>query len=329
MILNPYVLCAGIVLLLSFIWAWHASNCCEQVTLTLPTPRPPRNDRGRVGRLRPVIEARRLCKSYGTADQRVNAVNEVSFAVGRGELVAIYGPSGGGKSTLAHLLAGIDSPTGGYVIFNGAMLDFDDHRAMRVYRSRHCALVPQACPLVEHLSAVDNVALPLLVRGMPWSEARALAHKHLRALSLDGLKRRRPAELSGGQRQRVAIARALASGSDLVLLDEPTSALDPESGRLVIEQIKQVAAAERRAFVVITHDPQWVGEFDRVFECVAGWLDEVRTSTSPAPKPSSEDVSVADGLILPRPPDITARARPTPVTCRTARTIDPDMYEWF
>ncbi len=201
-----------------------------------------------------LLEIRDLTKSYARGRQVVEALRGVSLSVERGEFASIMGPSGSGKSTLLHLIGGLDRPTGGSVRLGGqAIQDFDDE-ALSAFRRRRLGFIFQFFNLLPTLSAVENVALPLLLDGQSLSR---IADKAKELLSLMGLGDRlhhRPDQLSGGEMQRVAIARALVTDPLVVLADEPTGNLDTKMGTLVLEMLARTARERGQTIIMVTHD---------------------------------------------------------------------------
>lgn len=179
------------------------------------------------------------------------ALREVSIDIRQARAVVLIGPSGGGKSTLLRVLAGLEYPDSGTVAFDGRPLDFGEEE-LRAHR-RQVGVVFQSMNLFPHLNAVENITLPLIrVHGFSQKESEEIAMAHLRRFHLEAHARKKPAELSGGQRQRVAICRAVAIKPKLLLFDEPTSALDPEMTAEVLDMIGELRA-EGRDLILVTH----------------------------------------------------------------------------
>lgn len=187
------------------------------------------------------------------------ALNHVSFALGEGETVAVMGPSGSGKSTLLHALAGIIKPTAGTVTFRGSNLDAMSDAGRTKLRRNAFGFVFQSGQLLPELPAVENIALPMMLDGMPYRTATDTAILWLERMGLRALANNRPGEMSGGQMQRVAIARALAVKPAVVFADEPTGALDQTTGREVMGILMAAARDNGAAVVVVTHDPNVAG----------------------------------------------------------------------
>ncbi|WP_133917629.1 ABC transporter ATP-binding protein [Streptomyces sp. NBC_00582] len=208
----------------------------------------------------PVLAAHGLVKTYGST----TALAGVDLEVGERDSLAIMGPSGSGKSTLLHTLAGIVRPDGGQVLLRGERIDrLGENRLSALRRSRF-GFVFQFGQLLPELPAEENVALPLMLEGVPRAKAVERARRWFAPLGLDGLERRRPGQLSGGQAQRVAIARALAVEPDVVFADEPTGALDQRTSEEVVRLLTSVTREQGAALVMVTHDADVAAHCDRV-----------------------------------------------------------------
>ena len=181
------------------------------------------------------------------------ALNHVSFALGEGETVAVMGPSGSGKSTLLHALAGIIKPTAGTVTFRGSNLDAMSDAGRTKLRRNAFGFVFQSGQLLPELPAVENIALPMMLDGMPYRTATDTAILWLERMGLRALATHRPGEMSGGQMQRIAIARALCTKQPIILFDEPTSALDPEMVQEVLDVMIELAQ-EDITMICVTHE---------------------------------------------------------------------------
>ena len=202
----------------------------------------------------PLIDMQGICKQYILGEQRVDALKDVNFTVERGEMVAILGPSGSGKSTLMNLLGCLDTPTAGTYYLDGQAVGPMSEKALSDIRSRTVGFVFQGFHLLPELTALENVELPLLYRGVPEETRRQLARDSLIRVGLEQRMDHRPAQLSGGQQQRVAVARAIAGRPPLLLADEPTGNLDTAAGQEVMSLLKKLGGAGHTV-VIITHDP--------------------------------------------------------------------------
>ncbi|MBL9148156.1 MAG: ABC transporter ATP-binding protein [Phycisphaerae bacterium] len=202
----------------------------------------------------PAIRCVGVTKEYGRGDTAVHALRGVDLDVPPGTLAMLFGPSGCGKTTLISVLAGILDMTAGNVeIFGTAPFQLSD-AARTEWRSRDVGFVFQQYNLLPSLTAVENAAVSLMIRGVDWNAATRRARPLLEELGLGDRADARPRELSGGQQQRVAIARALLHEPRLIVCDEPTSALDHATGEKVVELLRSIAVREGRAVLVVTHD---------------------------------------------------------------------------
>ncbi len=200
-----------------------------------------------------MIELRNVAKVYEADGNRVEALRGVSLEVGRGEFVALVGPSGCGKSTLLNIVGGIDVPTAGEVVVDGTALSGLSDRALSLYRREKVGFVHQLFNLLPTLTAVENVALPLLLKGVGGGEAREQAWRQLEAVGVGQRGGHWPHQLSGGEQQRVAIARAIVHGPPIILADEPTGNLDSKAGTEVLDLLAWLVMAQGRTLLLATH----------------------------------------------------------------------------
>jgi len=211
-----------------------------------------------------------VSKVYRTLDGEVEALVEVNLSVEEGEYVCLVGPSGSGKTTLLNLAGGLDRPTEGQVIFRGRDLAQLSRAELARLRLRHVGFVFQTYNLMEGLSALDNVRLPLALAGVPEREQLERARELLERVGLGDRMDHKPCQLSGGQQQRVAIARALANRPSLLLADEPTGNLDSETGQKIISLLREVNRSGGVTVICATHDPALAQVADRMVRIIGG-----------------------------------------------------------
>lgn len=218
-----------------------------------------------------------LGKHYGTGDQRVTALADVSIGIRRGEFTAIMGPSGSGKSTLMHVMAGLDSPSEGRVWLGGDEITSLGDRELTLLRRRRIGFVFQAFNLVPTLDVRGNLRLPFELDGRaPNADEQRRMDALIEELGLAGRAGHRPHELSGGQQQRVAIARALATRPDIVFADEPTGALDSRTGREVLGLLRRAVDESGQSVAMVTHDPVAASHADRILFLADGRIVDDR-----------------------------------------------------
>jgi putative ABC transport system ATP-binding protein len=200
-----------------------------------------------------LLDVKNLTKIYPAGSENVQAVRGVNFQVEEGQITSIMGPSGCGKSTLLHLLGGMQSPTTGEIWLSGKPIQNQGDEALSQYRQSTIGFVFQFFHLLPHFDAIENVELPLLIQGIPVTEARDKARDVLDRVGLGTKETRRPSQLSGGEQQRVAIARALVHGPRLLLADEPTGNLDMNTGKAILDLIRKVSNQQNCAVLMATH----------------------------------------------------------------------------
>lgn len=221
-----------------------------------------------------ILRTEHLCKFYGSGENEVRAVDDVTIAVGRGEFVAVVGKSGSGKSTLLHMMGGLDDPTSGKVYVGDMELFSLKEDALAVFRRRRIGFVFQAFNLVSSINVWENIVLPVGLDGRRVDTA--FVKDIISTLGLDSKIHNLPNTLSGGQQQRVAVARALVSRPDIVFVDEPTGNLDSRTGDEVIGLMKMSAQKYGQTLVMITHDEDIAQLADRTIVIEDGKVGERR-----------------------------------------------------
>jgi putative ABC transport system ATP-binding protein len=202
----------------------------------------------------PLIEFRQVSKHYGRGEANVRALDGVSFSIGNGEFVAIMGPSGSGKSTSMNIIGCLDRPTGGEYLFQGVPTSQFDSSQFTLLRRHMLGFVFQGFNLLPRTSALENVELPLIYRGMKTNERREAAYKALEQVGLKGREHHTSQELSGGQQQRVAIARAIVTNPAVLLADEPTGNLDTKTSIEIMELITSLNRDKGITVIMVTHE---------------------------------------------------------------------------
>ncbi len=221
-----------------------------------------------------LVELRGVTKVYRLGETRVQALRGVDLAVEPGEFVAVWGPSGSGKTSLLNLIGVLDEPTEGSVSVMGREVAGLSENAKADLRNRHIGFIFQNFNLVPVLTALENVMLPLQIRGESSRSAREQAMRRLEEVGLTDFAHHRPDKMSGGQRQRVAIARALVTEPGIVIADEPTANLDSETSQRIIQLMRALNDAEGTTFIFSTHDPRLLDQVKRLVRLEDGRIVE-------------------------------------------------------
>jgi lipoprotein-releasing system ATP-binding protein len=221
-----------------------------------------------------LLRTESLCKTFRSGSEQITPLDGIDLSIHRGEIVAIVGPSGTGKSTLLHLLAALDTPTNGEVYFAGSSLRSLAEAELAEYRNRTIGFVWQRHHLLPDFTAAENVAMPLLIRGAALGQALRVAKGWLGEVGLAGRAEYRAGELSGGEQQRVAIARALVNRPELLLADEPTGDLDQRSAETIFELMQRLHRSHHLTSIIATHNVSLARRADRVLELEHGKLSQ-------------------------------------------------------
>ncbi|WP_047046513.1 lipoprotein-releasing ABC transporter ATP-binding protein LolD [Vibrio mexicanus] len=222
-----------------------------------------------------LLQCHNVCKTYVEGSLDTQVLKGVSFEIQKGELASIIGTSGSGKSTLLHILGALDDATEGHVTFEGQNLTELSSNKQAKIRNQHLGFVYQFHHLLSDFSALENVAMPLLIGGQSASKAKQEAKNLLERVGLAHRIDHRPSELSGGERQRVAIARALVNKPALVLADEPTGNLDHKTALSIYDLMRELNRESGTAFLVVTHDGELAAKMDRQLHMQDGLLVNV------------------------------------------------------
>jgi lipoprotein-releasing system ATP-binding protein len=225
-----------------------------------------------------ILQCEALYKSYVTGDKTVEVLKGIDLEVDEGELCAIVGESGVGKSTLLHVIGAIDRPDSGKIFIRETDIFSKDAYDLAAVRNREIGFVFQFHHLLPEFDALENVMMPFLIRGIARSEASRSAEEILKDLGLAERLRHKPFQLSGGEQQRVAIARAIVVRPSIVLADEPTGNLDPRTGHFVFEQMRKVQKSRNLAIILATHNEGLARKCDRIFRIEDGRLRELQES---------------------------------------------------
>ena len=229
-------------------------------------------------RKRPLIEVHAVRKEYPLGDETVVALKNISLNIMRGEICCIFGTSGSGKSTFLNQLAGMEKPTRGEVLIGGVPVSRLNENQLAAFRQRHIGFVFQSYNLLPNLTATENVALPLMFRGVPRKEREAAARQMLCRVGLEHRLDHFPRQMSGGQQQRAGIARAFIARPDVVFADEPTGNLDSKTTVEIMEMISTFARRYPQTIILVTHDPEMAAYADRIVRLIDGTIvsDEPR-----------------------------------------------------
>ncbi|MEM5473374.1 ABC transporter ATP-binding protein [Hoeflea sp. AS60] len=232
---------------------------------------------------KPLIQLQGITKIYGTGDAEVRALRGIDMEIKGGEFVAIMGPSGSGKSTAMNILGFLDKPTGGHYFFGGAEVDHLSRDQLALLRRNFLGFVFQGYNLLARTSALDNVELPLIYKGMPGARRRQLAREALAKVGLRGREDHDPSQLSGGQQQRVAIARAIVTNPDVILADEPTGNLDTARSHEIMDLLTDLNRKDGITILMVTHETDMAEYADRMVHFLDGRIESDKANEKGAP----------------------------------------------
>lgn len=239
------------------------------------------------GRRDVILRVKNLRKVYSVEDEKVVALGNISLEIEKGEICCILGTSGSGKSTLLNIMAGLEKPTRGKVVIAGGEITAMSEKQLAVFRRQNIGFIFQSYNLMPQDTALENVAMPLVFKGVPRKEREEKAKRMLARVGLKGRMKHRPSQMSGGQQQRVGIARAFIAQPPVVFADEPTGNLDSHTTTEVMEMIVRMARRHNETLIIVTHDGDIARYADRIIRLVDGAIvgDEKNVSIVP-PEPS-------------------------------------------
>lgn len=212
----------------------------------------------------PLIHVENLRKVYRVGKEKIVALNNISLEIGKGEVCCVVGASGSGKSTLLNMLAGLEKPTKGVVRIAGKEISSMDENKLALFRQENLGFIFQSYNLLPQLTAAENVALPLMFRGLTKAQRLKRANKELKLMGIAKRASHKPTEMSGGQQQRVGIARAFVVDPQVIFADEPTGNLDTHTTRQVLKTMLEHAAEHHTTFIMVTHEPELASCGDRI-----------------------------------------------------------------
>lgn len=220
------------------------------------------------------IETQDLTKVFVLGEEKVKALDNVNIKINKGEICAILGTSGSGKSTLLNMLAGLDRPSAGKVIVAGKRIDKMDEKQLVLFRQKHTGFVFQSYNLIASMTALENVALPLMFKGVDKKEREKRALEMLKLVGVENRSHHKPSQMSGGQQQRVGIARAFVSNPSIIFADEPTGNLDSKTTKEVMSLITDIIHKNNQTMVLVTHDESVAKYADKIIRVIDGKVVE-------------------------------------------------------
>lgn len=235
-----------------------------------------------------IIEVKKARKVYRMGSERITAVDNASFTINKGEFCCLFGASGSGKSTLLNLMAGIEKLTSGQVYIKGKNIGKMSERNLAKFRQRHLGFVFQSYNLLNSMTALENVELPLVFQHVRKKKRRKLARDILIKVGLGERMKHKPKEMSGGQQQRVGIARAFVGNPEIVFADEPTGNLDSKTSREVMNLIKDMAKKNNQTIVMVTHDRGMAEYADKIIHILDGRVEKIEVTSKPGQSESAQ-----------------------------------------
>lgn len=226
-----------------------------------------------------IIKIKEVTKYYQMGKESIHAVNGISLNIYQGEVCCLFGKSGSGKSTLLNLIAGLEKPTSGQIIFNKKHIERMNEDQLASFRQKYVGFVFQSYNLLPTLTALENVTLPLIFKGVPVKERNERAMEMLKAVGLEERAHHKPSEMSGGQQQRVSIARAFINQPQVVFADEPTGNLDTKTTYEMMDLITGLAKEYHQTLVIVTHDLELSEYADRIVMLMDGKIEKIEERT--------------------------------------------------
>lgn len=238
-----------------------------------------------------IIELSHVKKEYHMGNETINAVDDVSFTINKGEFCCLLGTSGSGKSTLLNLMAGIETVTSGKIVIKGKNIPDMSENGLAKFRQRFLGFVFQAYNLIPTMTALENVEFPLVFKRVPPRKRRRMARKMLKKVGLGNRLGHKPTEMSGGQQQRVGIARAFVGKPEIVFADEPTGNLDTKTTKEVMDLIKQMAKENKQTIIMVTHDRSLAAYADKIIHISDGQIRKIEL-------PGQEPILVSEDMMI-------------------------------
>lgn len=239
-----------------------------------------------------IIEVKNVKKIYRMGNERICAVDDVNFTIRKGEFCCLYGASGSGKSTLLNLMAGIEKLTSGQITIKGKNIHKMGEKSLAKFRQNYLGFVFQSYNLMNSMTALENVELPLVFKHINSKKRKARAKEMLAKVGLESRLKHKPKEMSGGQQQRVGIARAFVSNPEIVFADEPTGNLDSKTSKEVMDLIKTMAKMNNQTIVMVTHDRRLAEYADKIIHIFDGKVENIEIINDISQPSEKEELAV-------------------------------------